>query len=469
MNAQAKTLLLHLPDNIDDVSDYSSVIQPYGLAIISAFLKKHGKDVTLFDAAAYHTERKEILRLIEELRPDILALTLFTSHLPKTIPLLKDVRLMLPDVTTVVGGPHPSAENRTLLEQYEEIDLAVEGEGEYAMLEILESMENGGSYEGIPGVTFRQSGGIVTNERRESIQDLDSLPFADWDSLPMENYVNVWTVRKNYLSIPLSRGCPFHCTFCGAKKALGKGYRKRSPESVLEELKLLYDRHHIRDLLIGDSTFNLDQEWVAQICEGMLDMQRPFIWGCNMRADRVDKEVLKLMRKSGCERVFIGVESADNRMLKNMRKGESIEKIEEGILAMIEVGLTPDMGYILGMPGETEESLQKTISFAKKFKKSIPTFTIAAPYPGTEFYEQAKKEGFIVKDWSKFDSYSIAYIPEGLTREKLSHYYRMALRSTYYRFSYVFTQLFRIKSWLNFKITVRFAYRVFVKRFLRRE
>jgi len=464
MREKIKTLLLNIPFNINDVSDYNGVLQPAGLSIISSYLKQHGCNVTLYDAFAHHTKKERIIQYIRHINPQILGVTLMTNHLTQTIPFLRDIKKMLPDIITVVGGAHPSSTYEDFLNHYKEVDIAVFGEGEQTMLEIIESVEDEKPLDQIKGISFRDNGNIKINPFRDYIQDLNALPFSDWESLPMENYWEIWTIKKNYANMILSRGCPFGCTFCGAKKALGKKQRKRSPEHILEEITLLYDRHHVRNILFSDSTLNIDVEWVKQICEGILRLERPILWGCNMRADRVDRQMLKLMKASGCVKVFIGVESADNRMLKRMKKGETIEKIEEGIRYIQEVGINPDLGFIFGMPGETEKSMQKSIAFVKKFKKSVCAFTLAAPFPGTQFYEEAKKEGLLVEDWAKYDIYKIAYIPKGLTKETLERYYKKAVKLTYVNPFFIIWQLFQIKSWINFTIKLRSAYRIFCKR-----
>ncbi len=467
MDTKIKTLLLNLPININDVSDYNGVLQPVGLSVISSFLKQRDCNVTLYDAFGYHEKRDKIITRIKELKPKIIGVTLMTNHLPQTLPFLKDVKQLFPDVVTVVGGAHPSAAYKNLLQNHKEVDVAVIGEGEYTMLDLIENVQNGKTFDQINGIAWRPNGKVKVNPSREYIQDLDSLPFSDWESLPMKNYFDVWTIKKNYANMVLSRGCPFGCTFCGAKNALGRKQRKRSPGHILEEIELLYDKYNVRNLLFSDSTLNVDNQWVQEICEGLLKLNKPLVWGCNIRADRIDKKTLELMKKSGCAKLFIGVESADNRILKSMRKGENIEKIEDGIRLIIEAGLIPDMGFILGMPGETEESMKRTIGFAKRHKKSVCAFTLASPFPGTEFYEDAKKEGLMVEDWSKFDIYSIAYVPKGLTRKSLEYYYRLAVKSNYLRFSYFYRQISQIKSWINFKISLRLAFRIFFNRLLK--
>jgi radical SAM superfamily enzyme YgiQ (UPF0313 family) len=148
-----------------------------------------------------------------------------------------------------------------------------------------------------------------------------------------------------------------------------------------------------------------------------------------------------------------------------MNKGENIEKIKAAIAVIEKVGIDLDLGFMIGMPGETEESIKKSIKFAKENKKCVITFTLATPFPGTEFLEVAKKEGLAVEDWSRFDQYTVTYIPQGLTKEKLERYYKKAVKSTYLRFSYLLNRIFKIRSWTHFKVNLRTLYLVFSKRF----
>jgi len=461
MNKKPKVLLLNLPENVDNPSHYYHLLSPYGLSLISSFLKQQGCDVTLLDAAGHHMKRDEIIEYVKQLNPAILGMTLITNHVSQTIPFLRDVKKALPALTTVVGGPHPSAEYRSLLQRHAEVDIAVIGEGEHTLLEIIGNLERGESLENVKGVSYRDSGAIRVNPPREMITDLDSMPFADWESLPIDQYWYSWSVKKNYAGLSVSRGCPYACTFCAYYATLGRKFRMRTPRSVIEEVKLLYDKFGVRNLYFTDSTLNVSNEWVREICEGLLALKRPLVWGCHVRADRLDRETIKLMKKAGCDRMFIGVESADNDVLRLMKKGETIEKIEEGIMKLHENGFYPDMGFILGMPGDTDASIMKTIDFAKRFKRNLVVFTLAAPFPGTELFKLAQDQGLKVEDWSKADLYSLAYVPEGLTREKIEHYYRLAIKTVYLRPSFIYHQLLRVRSWLDFKLKVRLAAQIF--------
>lgn len=247
----------------------------------------------------------------------------------------------------------------------------------------------------------------------------------------------------------LSRGCVFSCIFC-AHKFIGKKLRLRSPNIIVEEMAMLYDKYNVRNIEFTDSTLNANNEWLKELCEKIIKLNRKIIWGCQFRADKADRKTLSLMKKSGCRELFVGVESADNQMLRRMKKGESIEKIEAGIKMMYEQGFYPELGFILGMPGETEESIFKTIKFAQKYYKSACSFTLATPYPGTEFYEMIKKKGYKDQDWSKHNQYQVVFVPDSMTKNELINYYKYAVRKVFIRSKFIFFQILKIRSFVNF-------------------
>ncbi len=468
-NHKIKTLLLQIPDNLDNVYDSDSISQPYGLAAISSFLKSNGCDVVLYDANALHIEKERLIRYIVDLAPKVIGLTLYSVQLLQTINFLTEIKKKLPSVLTIVGGPHPSSdESSNLLVQNDAINFAVMGEGEYTLLELITAIESGSSFGNIRGLVFRENGEVKVNDKREFIEDLDSLPMADWDSLPMDNYWGVASEKKNLANILFSRGCKSSCTFCASKVALGKSIRKRSADSIIDEIRYLYENHHVRELAMNDATFNFDFEWNREIAERLIEFNKhDLVWGCNLRADmtvKMDIDLLRLMKKSGLRNIFMGIESGDDAILKKMKKGTNVEMIRKALKMMDEVGIKVYCGFILGMPGETEESLKRTIAFAREIRKYSTAFSVATPFPGTELYEQAKKEGFYVDNWARFDYHGITYVPQGLTKEKLHSYYTRNLLSYYLSPPFLITQILQIKSWLQFKKTFRLGYRILVGR-----
>lgn len=465
MNREPRTLLLNTPEDLHEPSYNNHVLQPYGLAIISGFLKQKGCDVGLYDSCAYSTRRSDLVRHILRMKPDILGVTMMTHQVTQLADLIRDVKRSLPNLIAVAGGAHPTAEYESLLRTHHEFDIAVVGEGEITMLEIIDALKNNESFGHIDGAAFRSNGHTQVNPMRKPIEDLDSLPFADWESLPMGNYWCGWLIKKNYASINFSRGCPFTCTFCAHGMALGKSHRRRSPRHIAEELKWLYDRFGVRQLRVEDSTL-INNEWIQEICEEMLRLNRPMIWGGNIRASTIDGETLKFMKRAGLVRLNLGIESADNGMLQRMKKGQTIEQVEEAVRLIDSLGIVSCYTFILGMPGETEKSLMKTMTFAKKLKRCFCTFQLATPFPGTELHDTAKDEGFLGDDWDNYDYYKVAYVPKGLTREKLVYFYKRCLFLSILRPSFLIWQITLSESWLNLLIRIKMGF-IVLKRFLK--
>ncbi|MEO5370879.1 MAG: B12-binding domain-containing radical SAM protein [Magnetococcus sp. DMHC-1] len=463
MDKKCKTLLIHLPINLDNVHDYDNIIQPYGLSVISSFLKHNNQNVILLDAHAHHISRKNIIKYIIQENPDVIGLPIYTSQVPQSVSFINEIKKTIPEILTVVGGPHPTAEHYSLLTQNPSIDIAVVGEGEYTMLEILDSINKGRPYNfhDIKGITFRTNNQVIINPPRPFISDLDSLPFADWESFPMEKYWGANTEKNNFANLVFSRGCPFSCTFCGAKEALGKIHRRRSPANIIKEVRMLYEKFNVRELGLSDSTFNVNNRWVREICEELIDFgRRDLVWQCNVRADRLDEETLKLMRKAGCSKVFVGVESADINMLKSMKKGTDIHLLREGINLLDRLGFQVFCGFLIGMPGETVESIKKTLEFARELRKHTCAFSLATPFPGSEFYEISKLEGYQVTDWTQHDTYGLTYVAQDLTKEQLIHYYNYAVKSNYLNPYFIYKQIRKLRSFTQLKVQARLGFRI---------
>ncbi|OVE79715.1 hypothetical protein BVY01_01700 [bacterium I07] len=465
-----KTLLLRLPDNIEKPGDRNEVLQHYGITVISAYLKENGFDVTLLDAHVLKLNRKTLFKSIIDVQPDILGVPLYTQRLGQAISFLADLKKLIPRLVIVAGGPHPSTAYEDLLLNTDAVDIAVIGEGEYTLKDIIECIEQDSDLSSNNGIAYKVGNEITVTPARGFIQDLDALPFADWQALPMDKYWYPYTIKKNFTNMVLSRGCRYSCTFCGSKSALGRKVRRRSIENALAEIELLYNRFKVRQIVFNDSTFNSDNSWVDEFCEGLLRKNYSLMWECNIRGHLVDKHTLQMMKKSGCVRLFLGVESADNRMLKRMKKGESIEEIEEAVRIIDEVGITTTYGFILGMPGQDLVSMDKTLKFASKLTKGLCQFSIAKPYPGTAFFTEAQQAGFVVDDWSKIDLTGIPYVANGLSREVMQEYQNKAeklTRTPSLRFSFLVKQLKEIKSFINFKIKLAYVMRLCKHRFIR--
>lgn len=461
-----KILLLNPPVNIDDPSDYFLVKPPYGLAMISSVLKEEGWDVTLWDAQAFHKTRKEILSFIGESQPDIIGMGSFTFQLGVVISLADDIKRMLPGARIILGGPHVTAEPEMTLQCHQSIDMVVIGEGELVMLELLQKLARSEPLDGINGLAFRKGDRIIVNKKHQMAQDLDRLPMADWDSLPVGLYWDALSTKKAYAILFGSRGCPYSCTFCAAHVTNGRKIRKRSPGNIIAELKHLYEKYGIDEFTFNDSTFTFDREWVIEICREIINLGAPVKWRCTARADTLDEDLLRWMKKSGCIKLLMGIESADPEVLRLMRKGETIDQIINGLKLIRDSGISVDASFILGMPGDTRESIRKSISLAKeiqKYPQNTSALTLATPFPGTRLYKLSAEQGLTVEDWTKFDCFKITYVPQGMTKEELAGIYRRALLELYFlNFPYLLRRLFSI-NFYQLRINARYALKIILR------
>ncbi|MBN1259936.1 MAG: radical SAM protein [Anaerolineae bacterium] len=244
----------------------------------------------------------------------------------------------------------------------------------------------------IKGLVWRKEGQVMVNADRGFIKDLDDLPLPRHELLPLSKY-RAPLVGGPYAFVVSSRGCPAACRFCIKHVSYGSSVRYRSPEHVLEEIQDLVDLG-IRKIHMYTDLFTVSRDQVLGICEGILERQLPVKWTCNSRVDYVDEEMLHMMRRAGCWMISWGIESADPQMLKRMRKGITPEKVARALRWAKQAGIMNWGYFIIGLPGETEESIRKTIDFSKRLPLDLVLFHIAAPHPGTPFFFEVVENGW---------------------------------------------------------------------------
>ena len=283
---------------------------------------------------------------------------------------------------------------------------------------------------GIKGLVWRRGSEIVINPPRPFIRHLDDLPIPRHELLPLKHY-RAPLVKGSYAFVVTSRGCPGGCRFCIKHVSYGQSVRFRSPENVLEELEYLvslgvHSVHMYADL------FTVSREQVVGICEGILERKLNIRWTCNSRVDFVDPEMLQLMHRAGCWMISWGIESGNREILRRVRKGITPEQVERALRWSREAGIHNWGYFIIGLPGETEETIQETIRFAKKLPLDLALFHIAAPHPGTPFFFEVVENGWFRPgtQWEQVDmDRSTVLDYPNLPAERLEHWARVAFRS----------------------------------------
>lgn len=334
----------------------------------------------------------EIKSTISEYKPTVVGISAKSQNFASACIVAKLAKEINKQIIVIVGGPHPSMVGAEVL-NCPDIDIAVTGEGENTIVEILDTLDRQKGFDGIRGIIFRKNGMIIENEPREFIENLDLLPFPhknapevlkDYSQYPKTAFKNIFTVR----------GCPYDCFFCGSRKIWSQKVRYRSPENVIKEIKSL-QKKGLRLIHFDDDTFGINKKYINDLCSALIIHCPGLKWSCELHVKLTDEQTISLMKRAGCCSVQIGIESGNNEILKEMRKNITIEEALSACKIIKEHGIRLEPFFMVGFPQETEESLNDTVKAIKKIDCDQVTYSIFTPYPGTEAFEFCKEKGLI--------------------------------------------------------------------------
>lgn len=399
---------------------------PLGLAYIAAVLKKEGHEVKIFDCQ-FLDQEISLFKTLRKEKPDIVGLSLFTASVDSSFILINKIKKLTPKTKIVVGGPHAGAAPQHCLSN-KNIDIAIIGEGEVTMKEICE----GRSFNKIDGIVYKYKGKIRFRRPRKFIKNLDDLPFPARELLPKLSRYRTEIEklsREPYTSMVTSRGCPYRCSYC-SKNVFGRIFRFRSAKNVVDEMEMLTRNYGIKHVHIYDDTFNAYPQRVFDICNELIKRKLDLTWDCEARVNTTSKKLLEKMAEAGCTLVGFGVESGDPKILKTLTKDVSLKKVKDSIRWAREVGIRTRCYFIIGSPGETWNSIRKTIEFAKDINPDFVLFSILTPFPGTKIFDWLKQNKMI-----KEDEYIIRNVIQmgELTPDELKKALSMAYREFYLR------------------------------------
>jgi len=395
---------------------HTHLIQPpLALGYLSSYLQRRGHQVRVVDGLLEELDNDALAARCAD--ADLVGVSVLSDYYPQTVDLCE--RLKRQGLPVVIGGPHGTfVPARTLRETG--ADYVIVGEGEAALAELVEALAEGGRGQGIPGVATPAQPDVPP---RELLPDLDTLPFPDWDDCPPGRYPPAphGGVARRYPIAPLTstRGCPYACSFCSSPFLWQRRIRYRSPQNVVDEIEYMVRRHGVREVHFEDDNLTLRRAHVEGICHRLLSRGVAVTWATpnGIRVDTLDRELVSLMRRSGCYSVAFGVESADSEILRRCGKKASIEKVDEAIALCHEAGLITQGFFIFGLPGETAETIQRTIDFARKSKLDKAQFLLLDVMPGSALWNEHRAE---VPDLASYQSYhDMTWCPEGLDPDLL--------------------------------------------------
>lgn len=401
---------------------------PFFLAYAASLLKKHGFDVILIDAIAEEMSYGHFLRLMRSAKPDLLICETSTVTLNYDLKLLAKIDKNVP---IALCGPDVNMREPLFLKNYEFIKYVLVGEYEFTLLDLATHLKEGGNLNEVPGLIYRDLKDIKVNPMR-SLVDLDKLPWPLRKELPMNRYNDT----PGDMPIPsvqmyASRGCPYKCKFCLWPQVMyhGNRYRTRDVVDVADEMEYLVKEMHFKSIYFDDDTFNIGKERMLKLCDEIKERKLNIPWAIMARADLMNEEILKEMRDAGLFAVKYGVESATQEHLDFIDKDMNIKKTEEIIRLTKKLGIRTHLTFTFGLPGETRESIQKTIDLALKLDPVTIQFSLATPFPGTVFYKEMKERGSIISEnWSEYDgNYKSVVASDSITRKELE----CAIKSAY--------------------------------------
>jgi radical SAM superfamily enzyme YgiQ (UPF0313 family) len=356
---------------------------------LAAYLKAKRKDVEikLIDMRV-HSE-SVLKSILKEYNPDIAGISAITIEEGSMKKIAELIKARNNNCIVIAGGPHPTAFSEEVL-AYHNIDYIVRGEGEETFFELLNTIIDGGDIHKVKGIGYKEDKSNFFTENRGVIKDVDSIPMPAWDYINTEEYFRRTSMSnygiRRYANLYTSRACPYRCIYC--HNIFGKGFRGRSPENVIEEIKYLKTKYNIEEVEVIDDVFNFDRDRAIKIFE-LTQKETPglkYSFPNGLRGDRLDVDLLKVMKRAGTVMLTIAVESADEKIQKFIKKHLNLEKTLQAIEDCDNANILTRGFFMLGFPDETEEEVIRTINYALHSKLHIAMFYITIPFKGTELY-----------------------------------------------------------------------------------
>lgn len=440
------------------VSPQKALHPPIMLGYATAVCKDAGHCVDLLDAPALEIGEAQTIKRLKKFRPAVVVMLTSTASVESDGHIAQRISKEL-GAKTVAVGVHATAVPEDTIRQG--FDIVARGEYDYTIKDIAD----GKKLEQIDGLSFKKNNRFIHNKVRSLIKNLDELPFPAREFLPNDQYYSA-LYKNPFTFILAGRGCPHQCVYCAGPQLMsGRGYRMRSPENVVEELKHLKKNFKLKSVLFNDDTLNVNKKYLLKLCDLIVKEKISMPWVAYSRVDSVDPEIAAAMKKAGCFLVKIGYESGCDELLKSMKKGTraTTEQARKATKYFKDVGIQVHGTFVFGMPGETAQTIRKTIDFAKELDSDFVQFSIAQPYPGTEFYEYLKSEGYLhFEKWSDYLDEEGCITPifeyPHLSMQEMQYWLRQAYKEYYLRPHYLMKALGqRLTNWNLMKTSFRSA------------
>ena len=429
-----------------------------GLAYLAAMVEKDGHKARIIDAMTVGMTIEELEREVTGFAPDLIVAEVSTPTFRNDAKVMRRLKALRPDAVTSMAGTHVSALPEESLRE-SGVDLLLINEAEATISELCALLSeypdisrHKDALGKIAGLAFMNDEECVITPDRGYVKDLNALPFPARHLLPNESYKMPFFEDKPFVTLIPTRGCPWKCTFCRAGSVWGRAVRTRCPENVIEEIRQVKSDFAITSIVFMTDSLTLNKRWAKEFFEALAEAHLGVEWICNSRVDAVDVEMLDLMKRAGCTLISYGIESGSQAILDAVKKEISLEQAAEAIRLTRKAGITAMAYFIIGLPGETWDTIEQTLQFAEQIDTDYVNFHIATPFPGTEFYETAKKNGWLTSEnWEDYEEEGSAVVrTEALSTDDLKRAQKMAMRKFYLRPSRLMREILRTKSTKEF-------------------
>lgn len=443
----------------------ATVYPPLGLAYFASFLRQKGLDIRLIDANILQKTNDAVLSEIEAFGPQLVGISTNVVTAQAGEELAKMLKQKYPEKIVVFGGPYATNVVEKLLTR-SGADCIIRGEGEMTLLEFI---EKGGEVENIKGVSYLKNGKLVSNPDAGKIQDLDELPYPAYDLLPPLSRYHSRSRYTPMAPLMMTRGCPHGCIFCSsahtANNIMGAVVRKRSPENIVGELQMLSEKFKVRQIDFLDDNFSQDMEYANRVMDAIIEAHLPIVFNFQngLRADKLDEQLIIKMKKAGVIKVGIGIESGEQKIVDLAKKSLDLQRVRDSIRLLRKHGIIVIGFFMLGLPGETAKTMEKTIQFAKETNPHMANFSVVLPLPGTELYRMVEAANAFVKDdttagaMTGFYSQMFYYQMGEVKPDLVFKYQKKAYNEFYFRPLKMLDLVGTIQSWEELKWTLNSA------------
>lgn len=408
---------------------------PTGIAYLAAILEKNQIFVKCLDYQVEPLNFPKLSGLLKSKKINLVGITCTTTTAIAGYKISSFIKKHHPKIKILMGGIHPTILPEEALVNGAEI--VVRGEGEQTLVDLIPALLGKKDLSKIKGISFKKGGKIIHNPARERIKDLDQIPFPARHLFKFpQKYVPFMKLKKDEFTAHLitSRGCTGKCIFCN-KQMFSRQITFRSAENILAEIKMLKEKFNVREISFADDFFTFNPQRVKKICRLLIKEKLNIKWACsNTRVDVLDKEMFRLMRKSGCYRIWFGVESGNNQVLKKIGKEITLKQIRAAFKMARQFGLMTGGYFIIGHHVDTPETINQTIKFAKSLNADAVNFTINTPFPGTALYQILKSKGWLLSEnWEDYQMFEKPlFFTNKLTPDLILKMYKKAWFSSYF-------------------------------------